>query len=450
MERQGADTMWNWRRAGFFALDHLRGRRFQWHLDDLAAYFADPVAYQPVAESRLQEFLDHATLTTEAFAPFRGATSLQDFPILTKQQIALDRRAHTSSAYDTGRLRVTTTSGSYGTPFSFPQTDEKWIRQRAEIIFFGRWVGFELGERHGYGLLVGGEKSRLTRFLQNEEWYDPIDLSVERLTEHCERLIRHRVRACIANPTYIQALARHSVASGIPPDAYSLRIIISTAEALNESQRTAAEMAFGCPFRGRYATAETSVMAQECLERKSYHLNLSSNIVELLSIDSDAPAAPGEIGRLVVTDVYTHAMPLIRYETGDLAIAGQGCSCGLPGPVLSSLVGRTFDTIYDPCGNAIYAVAIPVAMSEIEDVVQFQFVQRGANDYVLRLRVLPSFSGNGAVMARLLSLLGEGANIAIEFVDGISPLPSGKRPHVINDWNGNGRAGHAPTSRSAS
>ena len=38
--------------------------------------------------------------------------------------------------------------------------------------------------------------------------------------------------------------------------------------------------------------------------------------------------APGEIGRVVVTPLYSTAQPLIRYEQGDMATPGD-CSCGV-------------------------------------------------------------------------------------------------------------------------
>ena len=40
------------------------------------------------------------------------------------------------------------------------------------------------------------------------------------------------------------------------------------------------------------------------------------------------PAAPGETGAILVTDLLNHAMPLIRYRIGDLALGGRSCPCG--------------------------------------------------------------------------------------------------------------------------
>ena len=47
------------------------------------------------------------------------------------------------------------------------------------------------------------------------------------------------------------------------------------------------------------------------------------------------------MGRVVVTHLHNYAMPLIRYEIGDYAIAGGNCDCGINLPVLERVVGRT-------------------------------------------------------------------------------------------------------------
>ena len=37
----------------------------------------------------------------------------------------------------------------------------------------------------------------------------------------------------------------------------------------------------------------------------------------VLKLDSDEPAEPGELGRIVVTDYYNKTFPMVRYDTGD-------------------------------------------------------------------------------------------------------------------------------------
>jgi phenylacetate-CoA ligase len=46
---------------------------------------------------------------------------------------------------------------------------------------------------------------------------------------------------------------------------------------------------------------------------------------------------------------------------------------------------------------------------------------------------LPAFDQEDEVKKRLLDVLGSEAQIAVEYVDEIPPLSSGKRPYVINE-----------------
>lgn len=38
-------------------------------------------------------------------------------------------------------------------------------------------------------------------------------------------------------------------------------------------------------------------------------------------MDSDEPAEPGELGRIVITDLFNYAFPILRYDNGDTAVA---------------------------------------------------------------------------------------------------------------------------------
>ena len=49
-------------------------------------------------------------------------------------------------------------------------------------------------------------------------------------------------------------------------------------------------------------------------------MDLYNLCTEMLRLDSEEPVNPGERGRIVVTDFYNKAFPMIRYDTGDTGI----------------------------------------------------------------------------------------------------------------------------------
>tara|TARA_R100001039_G_C1850520_1_gene110742 strand:+ start:3369 stop:3659 length:291 start_codon:yes stop_codon:yes gene_type:complete len=74
-------------------------------------------------------------------------------------------------------------------------------------------------------------------------------------------------------------------------------------------------------------------------------------IVEILD-DHHQPCPPGVPGRVVVTSLHSFAMPIIRYELGDLAEWGPPCACGLTWPVIAALRGRVRRRVRLPDGSS--------------------------------------------------------------------------------------------------
>ncbi len=90
------------------------------------------------------------------------------------------------------------------------------------------------------------------------------------------------------------------------------------------------------------AVQEVGVVALQCPQAPVLHVSSEHVVVEVLD-DDGAPCEPGRVGRVVVTDLQNFATPLVRYEVGDFAVAGEACACGRTLPVLTSVAGRTRD-----------------------------------------------------------------------------------------------------------
>lgn len=422
-------------RKGYWVMDSLRGSPVARHLADLEQLFSSPQLMESVSSNRLQRLLVHATSTTEFYAPYHGCSELSAFPVIRKAQVREHNYDLLSSACQHNKLLVRKTSGSYGTPLKFLITQDKKDRQTAEIIFFNRWGGHEIGEKFAY-VKVHNKKTFWTRLLQNEISMDPCYLTSTWLAEQRRLLHRHKPGFIIGYPSALLAIAEYCEASGDLPEAFRLSCIISISETLDMSKREYLSKVFGCPVLSRYATMEFGVLAHECMQERTHHLNTASYVFELLSLGSDEPARPGEIGRVVVTDLYSLAMPIIRYETGDLAVRSeQMCPCGQNSPILERLEGRDLDSIFTPFGERILPLRLGVGIRQAAGQLrQYQFVQTGASSYCLRICSPPDSDAEYALKRHFRQLLGGGASIEITYVNEIPALPSGKRPVIINEW----------------
>jgi phenylacetate-CoA ligase len=120
--------------------------------------------------------------------------------------------------------------------------------------------------------------------------------------------------------------------------------VIIAAERLWPHDRTQIEIAFGPVFE-TYGGREVQLIGAQCEARDGLHTAMENLIVELVVRGRDGSvraARPGEIGEVVVTDLHNLACPLIRYVTGDLAIArGETrCACGRGLVTIGPIDGR--------------------------------------------------------------------------------------------------------------
>jgi phenylacetate-CoA ligase len=137
------------------------------------------------------------------------------------------------------------------------------------------------------------------------------------------------------------------------------------------------EQAFECSVYERYATIETGLVAHECPEAGSLHVPAEGIVAEIVRPDG-SPAAPGEMGEVLVTSLRNPATPLIRYRVGDRAVAPavEKCSCGRGLPVFGAVAGRTRDFLRGASGELIgQHEAVAAVRPGANSVVDFQVIQ---------------------------------------------------------------------------
>jgi phenylacetate-CoA ligase len=79
------------------------------------------------------------------------------------------------------------------------------------------------------------------------------------------------------------------------------------------------------------------------------------------------------VGRVVVTAFYNYAMPFIRYELGDFAVAGPiKVKCPIKLPTLAKIMGRYRNAFYLHDGRTIYPY---VPVSKLEQYLSFEQIQ---------------------------------------------------------------------------
>ncbi|MDN5893659.1 MAG: hypothetical protein L0H93_06490 [Nocardioides sp.] len=211
--------------------------------------------------------------------------------------------------------------------------------------------------------------------------------------------------------------------------------VASTAAPLTAPVRTRLEAVFGTPVYDEYRASEFGWITGECAQQDGLHVFSDVHRVEV--VDGEGfPAAPGELGDLVVTDLRNGVYPLIRYRTGDRGILrAEPCPCGRSLPMMEQPQGRTNDLLHLPDGTAL-AHHISVMFSDHPESVRlFQVHQH--EDYSITVRVV---EGEGLdARAHIESAVGElrertrnEVPVRLDLVDSL-PYTGGKTKYIISD-----------------
>jgi phenylacetate-coenzyme A ligase PaaK-like adenylate-forming protein len=189
-----------------------------------------------------------------------------------------------------------------------------------------------------------------------------------------------------------------------------------------------------CRFVQKYGTSELGVVGAACGHSVAMHVFEDLFHVEVLR--RGEPVAHGEVGRLVITDLVNTAMPLIRYEVGDVGRLHVGpCPCGRQSPRLEVL-GR-LQEVLDAPGSVLTA-------SDVADTV---FCDPGACNF--RLEEVAPGSFEAALVAgaagsrpnldawceRFAGLHGGVRRMRARLVPFVQPESSGKYRFVLPQAN---------------
>lgn len=429
------------RKKVFWAVDFLEGGEIRKHLREVGHGLEnyDNNSVEKRKETNLFNLLKHAAKTVPYYSGYAGFKALNEFPVVNKTIIRENQGDFLSADYVGKKLHKAITSGSTGAPFIVFQDHNKRKRHQADNILFLEMAGHNLGARLYYLRVWNAmnRKNLLTQKIQNILTYDIRDLSESSILDLLNRLAHDRNnKSVLGYSSAFEEISRFLNNKSFPVGAIRIRSIMTMSEAISAGAKLNLAKKFGCPVVSRYSNMENGFLAQQCVEENNeFHLNTASYHFETLKEDSDEPALPGAAGRIVVTDLFNYAMPLIRYDTGDMAVISQKSECGKPGPVFTRIEGRKADFIHDTSGNLLSPHIITNTMWKYSsEIRQFQFIQNGQGEYRLKLNCNDKiFSREKELIDDYVSFLGPGARIEIELTDEIPLLASGKRKMVVNN-----------------
>jgi phenylacetate-CoA ligase len=317
-------------------------------------------------------------LDPEAPDPFE---TLSHFPVLRKEEVHEHAEALTAEEFPEPRDRIashTVSSGTTGRPTRVSHSARSWrmfgvLKQREY-----RWFRFDPAEklvsiRLASQLSRKPDGSRLAdgEVLRSPAWSHVgtafatgphLHYNVTNPVDDQLRFLRaQRPRHLIGYPESLEHLA---FAAAPERPAESIQSMLAVSEQLTPGMRRHVARSFGAPIQQNYGLNEIGLVAVRC-EAGRYHVHTEHCHVEILD-DAGKHVEPGKTGRIIVTSLTNTAMPLLRYDTGDLAQAVDAdCSCGRTLPAFGDVVGRYSRIAFLPEGTLGLVGSLSAAVEEM-------------------------------------------------------------------------------------
>jgi len=365
---------------------------------------------------------------------------LRRLPLLEKATIRARREQMAWPGEGPG-VRLARTSGSTSGALAFYTSASREAAITAARIRGHRWIGIDVGDTEVYFWGAPVELSGMTRLkrLRDRLANTPlssasvIDAGVVR--EHAAAWRRCRANCLFGYPSSFCLFARVARQVGVDLTdlpAAGLRAICTTAEMLTERDRATIRNAFGVPVYDSYGLREGGLVGHEC-EHLTMHTVDEQLILETIDPGTGRPTA-GE-GELVLTNLTSRVMPVIRYRTGDrVALSARPCPCGRSLGRVKVAGGRLHDFVVTGDGRWVGSIAFSRICSAVPGIVKFQVRQERLSEIRLLLAVDEDFPADGAARAAAAARarLADGDRLAVEIVDDIKPAPSGKYRPVVS------------------
>lgn len=325
---------------------------------------------------------------------------LAKLPVLTKREVRENHGEFCVAGAAAKSLKFTT-SGTTGEPLAVYTCPEQWQYEQAVIWRQWKWAGYDFRDRvaifRSYAPKPGQPLVKVDR-LKNWAYFSVFRMDDAAISQYADYLRRWEPRFLRGYPSALLLVAQHAIRHGwsLP----SLKAAFSASEAVTPELRPALRQAFGIELFDHYGQAEITCMFHDCERHEGMHLDWEYGLVELL------PSGEEGCSRIVATNLHNTSMPLLRYDTGDLAEGSwERCSCGRAAPIVKAIRGRRDDYLIAADGSRMSTVNLYTYFAKLQQIRQFQLRQERPGE--LRVSFELWGSHNATAHAALATRIGQ-------------------------------------------
>jgi len=254
----------------------------------------------------------------------------------------------------------------------------------------------------------------------------------ETLDGYIDSIHQYRPFVMKTLPVYAYTLARHLKKSGkSSPDIKGG--IMPMGASMTPLMKKEIESAFECEVYEDYGTSELGGVGAQ--KQGSTGLTPFHSLFFVEILKDGRPAKEGELGKLVITDFYNYAMPLIRYEIGDVAVVKKRRAHNPAVIETFEVKGRLKNCIVDQHEKVHAPDDISDMLFGLPGVFAAQIEQKALNQFELNVMGENPDINITKIHDFCLEMLGGKAKISIRKVKSIFPEMGGKFRFSKNQMN---------------
>jgi phenylacetate-CoA ligase len=297
------------------------------------------------------------------------------FPVLTKDQVVEREADFISRKYSRWLVRKTQTGGTTNKPVNLYRDIFSIANEHAFARRQHDWAGIGLRDKCAHFLA-----RRIVDPNQTEGplWhYDPFmkelvfsnyHMSADKAKLYLSVMESFGVRTMYTFPSSLRLLTQAYLDMNC---GLKIKSIMTTAETLDPSIKERAEEVFQCKVFNDYGASERVCYIFMC-DHGGYHVQPEYGLTEF----EPMPSRDSGVFKIIATGFWNYAMPLIRYDTGDMVKSSDGsCSCGRQFEVVDSVMGRAGDIIRTPSGRILGPAILTYLVRGSAHILECQIVQ---------------------------------------------------------------------------
>ena len=353
-------------------------------------------------------------------------SDISKLPILTKDIVRDNFEDLVDKRYLKDAL-LFKTSGSTGKKFGFLGNDNLYKREAAFVLRAFNLHGASMYDEHTVWVRryspKMGEPLSYVDYELNRTYISPFNISKDTIVDYVNMIDKTKSKTLVTYPSLANFIS--TLMGKVDLRFKYVKSIHCASEMVLPEWRDNVKKNLGIEIYAHYGMMEkVSFFCNTSNSDGKYAESLEYGYTEL--IDS----------KVIGTGFLNDVMPLLRYDSGDLAIPSEDINMSYGSLPISvdDFIGRQTDMITCNDGRNLAGVNFYTMMYKIEGVEMFQIIQKSSTDIEVNFIPSPLYSDTTkqSIADGMLDRVGE-CNLTINVVTEFERAASGKFKTIINE-----------------